>query len=101
MNTRHVSFDDEEIKRLLGKCIAETFPELPADKSGDLIFHMTDWLADLSRLCDLYSDPTKYGIDETKKILLAFLLHVPEHVSAAAEIFTGSGVEHIFRDSRS
>jgi hypothetical protein len=101
MSNKHLSFDEEEIKRLLERCVAETFPELPVDKAGDFVFHMTDWLKDLSRLCDLYSSPMKYGAMDTKKIVLAFLLHAPEHISAAAEIFTGSGVEHIFRSSPS
>ena len=70
--------------------------ELPESAADDVAFHMTDWLDDLecfARFCD---EPDKWSDEEVEKMLLAFLIHVPNHVAAASKLLTGIPVTDIF-----
>ena len=59
-------------------------------------FHMTDWVADLERLFQFFSDPAALTEDSIEELLYGFLLHVPNHVAAASKLLTGEPVSDIF-----
>lgn len=98
MNKKNFGFQKEKIERMLEQCLSAHELQLSSEARYNIIFHMTDWLQDLAELCELYLNSNKYSPQIAKKILTTFLLHAPEHISAAAELLTGIGVEHIFRD---
>ncbi len=70
--------------------------ELPASAADDVAFHMTDWLNDLERFSQFCADPNKWKDEEIEEMLLAFLVHVPNHVAAASKLLTGLPVTDVF-----
>jgi hypothetical protein len=70
--------------------------ELPEDVADDVAFHMTDWLDDLSRFAEFCAEPDKWKDEAIEEMLLAFLVHVPNHVAAAAKLLTGLPVTDVF-----
>jgi hypothetical protein len=57
---------------------------------------MTDWLVDLERYYDFCVHPEKYDAQEINKLLMDFLIHVPNHVAAASKLLTGIPVSDVF-----
>jgi len=68
--------------------IAEAFREydLPEARRKEIAFHLTDWLADLESYADFLENPRGYTHEQTRKIVIAFLVHAPDHLKRASEI---------------
>ena len=62
----------------------------------DAVFHMTDWLDDLSSWHSFCKNPESLSKEELQDLLMEFLVHVPAHVAAAGKLITGLPVEDIF-----
>jgi hypothetical protein len=69
---------------------------LPTTVADDVAFHMTDWLDDLARFMRFCDAPSQWQDEEIEDMLLAFLVHVPNHVAAAAKLLTGLPVTDVF-----
>ena len=82
------------IRATLEKVIlAEEFTE---DFARDIAFHMTDWLNNLEDYYNFCQAPESLPAGEVEKLLLAFLIQVPNHLAAAAKLFTEIPVSDIF-----
>lgn len=71
--------------------------ELTASESADVAFYMTDWLGDLDRLVQFYSAPEQFSDQEIHRLLVNFLVHVPNHVAAGAALLADCPVSDIFQ----
>lgn len=90
-----MKFDKTKIEeKIISYCISEL--EFEIEKSADISFHMTDWLEDLEKLVAFYQEPSKFSTEELDNILFGFLVHVPNHIAAAAKLLTEFGVSDIF-----
>ena len=90
----------------LPAAVTSTITAALAGESGDekqilradqIAFHLTDWSAEAAFLVALHLFPERFTQEEIQDGVLAFLLHVPGHVIAAARL-GGHPVEDIFRD---
>lgn len=63
----------------------------------EIAFHMTDWIDNFQELYELYAYPENCDVKEVERILMSFLIHVPEHIAASAKIMTGGGIKDIFK----
>lgn len=70
--------------------------ELPPEIARDVAFHMTDWLQDLHRFVQFCEDPANFSTKDVGDTLLAFLLHAPNHMAAAAKLYAGVAVSDVF-----
>ena len=70
--------------------------ELPEQVAEDVAFHMTDWLDDLAHFQKFYSEPDQWQDEQIMKMLIAFLLHVPNHLAAASKLLTEVPVTDVF-----
>jgi hypothetical protein len=70
--------------------------DLPEKVARDVAFHMTDWLDDLTAFHRFCADPEALTDQQLADLLMAFLVHVPNHLAAAAKLYTGGGVTDIF-----
>lgn len=70
--------------------------ELSPEIAQQVAFHMTDWLDDLRRYAKFCEAPEDFEPEEVNKLLLAFLVHVPNHVAAAAKLYAEYPVSDIF-----
>jgi len=57
----------------------------------------SDWLDDFLRLYQFYRNPNKYKPEDVEKLLMDYLVHVPNHIAAAAKLMTEIGVSDIFK----
>lgn len=71
-------------------------PELPLGTVRDIAFHMTDWRSDLVKYAEFCSHPDDYTDNDVVELLMQFLVHVPNHVAAAAKLYADSPVRDIF-----
>jgi len=69
---------------------------LKNDDAVDVGFHMYDWLSDLKKFWAFTQDPESLTSEELDKMLAGFLIHAPNHIAAAAKLYTGNGIEDIF-----
>ena len=76
--------------------VAESEAELEHGAAREVAFHMTDWLNDLSAFVAFCGAPESGTADQVNEMLLAFLLHVPNHVAAAAKVYADYPVSDIF-----
>lgn len=76
--------------------VAESEAELEPGVARDAAFHMTDWLNDLSAFVAFCEAPELRTAEQVNEMLLAFLLHVPNHIAAAAKLYAGYPVRDIF-----
>ena len=81
-------------ERILEAAISEA--GLSPAVATDVAFHMTDWLGDLSAFVALCRDPESHTLEKVNTVLLAFLLHAPNHVAAAAKLYADFPVTDIF-----
>ena len=65
-------------------------------QAKDIAFHMTDWLDELSRLYAFCEAPGRLKPQEIEELLLAFLIHVPNHVAAAGKLMADLPVTDVF-----
>lgn len=86
------------VRRRIQEAVQNT-SELASSESADVAFHMTDWLGDLDRLVQFYSAPEQFSDQEVHRLLVNFLVHVPNHVAvaAAAALLADSPVSDIFQ----
>lgn len=88
-------FNPAEIRSRIEEVVA-----LEAERSSavarDVAFHMTDWLDDLSAYVDFCRNPSSYTPEQVNSILLAFLLHAPNHLAAASKLFADIPVTDVF-----
>ncbi|MDD2468396.1 MAG: hypothetical protein PHI97_30825 [Desulfobulbus sp.] len=87
--------DPARIRVTLEKVIL-TKSEFTKDVACDIAFHMTDWLNNLEDYYQFCQAPETLPAEEVEKRLLAFLIHVPNHLAAAAKLFTEIPVSDIF-----
>ncbi len=90
-----ISFDENLIKARIQR-VAQGELALAESVSGDVAFHLTDWLDDLDAYLRFCSNPYVLTDEQVSKLLMNFLLHVPNHLAAAAKLYTGGGVTDIF-----
>lgn len=64
--------------------------------ASDVAFHMTDWLDDLSKFITFLEAPDRQSAAQVNELLLAFLVHVPNHLAAAAKLYADSPVTDVF-----
>jgi hypothetical protein len=57
-----------------------------AQRRQEFVFHMTDWLADLKRLVDLYRHPRNFDTEAACRLVAGFLYHVIPHITAAGRL---------------
>ncbi|HXU06451.1 MAG TPA: hypothetical protein VN903_36095 [Polyangia bacterium] len=66
------------------------------DSSLDVAFHLSDWREDAAALLAISLAPEHFTPEEVEECLLAFLIHVPNHVLAAANL-AGFPASDIFK----
>jgi hypothetical protein len=81
-------------ERIAGAAMAEA--ELPLAVANEVAFHMTDWLNDLAAFVEFCQSPESYEPKRVNELLLAFLLHAPNHIAAAAKLYAESPVSDVF-----
>ena len=69
---------------------------LSKQEAFDSGFHMVDWLDDLEAIYSFCQNPDSMTDSELDKMLTNFLVHVPNHLAAAAKIYTDSPVSDVF-----
>jgi hypothetical protein len=69
---------------------------LTASIARDVAFHMTDWIDDMTKYLKFCHDPESHTDEQVNATLLAFLLHAPNHLAAAAKLYADFPVRDIF-----
>ncbi len=69
---------------------------LSAEAAREVGFHMTDWLDDFTNLQEFFEAPEKFSSAQLSKLLMGFLIHVPNHVAAASKLVTGMPISDVF-----
>jgi hypothetical protein len=64
-------------------------PAIHSQQKADFIFHMTDWIADLETLAELYKNPNLFEQKEARRFIFGFLVHVIPHLNAAGRLLLG------------
>jgi len=90
-----MSFDVAKIKQTMTVALSDR--ELSDEARRDVVFHMTDWLVDLEALYRYYSEPDSVQPAAIEELLARFLVHVPNHVAAAAKLMVDFPVSDIFQ----
>ncbi len=62
----------------------------------DVAFHMTDWLEDLRSYYEFCEAPDSHSTEAVEKMLISFLVHVPNHVAAASKLLLDIPVTDVF-----
>ena len=62
----------------------------------DIAFHMTDWRSDLEAITKIWEQADQLSEDKITELVYAFLVHVPEHVAAAAKLSDCGSIRDIF-----
>jgi hypothetical protein len=91
-----MAYTDSESIRARIADVARRDMELSDAIANDVAFHMTDWLDDLNAYTRFCADPNSLSDEEVSKLLMGFLVHVPNHLAAAAKLYTGMPVTDIF-----
>lgn len=66
------------------------------ERRRDIAFHLTDWLADLQDWHRFCESPDSFSAEEINKLVIAFLLHVPNHLAAASKLMLDIPVTDVF-----
>lgn len=90
-----MSYQSDKLKVAIDRALIDHGMELD-EKRQAIVFHMTDWIDDLSAVNHLFSDPDVYDGDEIHQVLVRFLTHVPNHLAAASKLFLGIPVTDVF-----
>lgn len=69
---------------------------LPESVARDVAFHMTDWLSDLESYVAFCQNPRTYSDAAAARLLLQFLVHVPNHLAAASKLYADIPVSDVF-----
>lgn len=70
--------------------------QVPPEVAKDIAFHMTDWLSDHQAWNDFCRDPGSLDPAAVHRLLVNFLVHVPNHVAAAQKLLLGSAMKDVF-----
>jgi hypothetical protein len=90
-----VKFDTKAIAMRI-KQVAVHENQFAEPIARDVSFHMTDWLKDLARYSQFCAIPDKMTNEQVNELLLAFLLHVPNHLAAASKLYTEIPITDVF-----
>jgi len=90
-----MSFDEASIVAAIDEAVRSE-AELPAEVARDVAFHMTDWLDDLSDWSAFCESPGSFTTEQVYDLLSRVLIHVPNHMNAAARLFTGLPMDDVF-----
>jgi hypothetical protein len=86
---------DEKLPIIRDRLI-KTFSELGEANSGDLAFHLTDWLSDLEECYKTFSSIEQKSDEEIERFVYRFLAHVPNHLVAAKKLSGIGKTEDVF-----
>lgn len=76
--------------------IAEVLtPELGEETAHEVAFHLSDWSADAAFLVALHLHPEMFDDEETLEGLISAIVHVPNHMAAAAQL-AGHPIRDVF-----
>jgi hypothetical protein len=78
------------------RAVAISEAELPEEVANDVAFHMTDWLVDLQDFHSFCSEPEALSNEALGKLLMQFLVHVPNHLAAASKLYMNIPVTDVF-----
>jgi hypothetical protein len=87
--------DVERVRSRIERVASEE-AEVTAEIARDVAFHMTDWLDDLETFFQFCQEPEAQSSEEVNELLIQFLVHVPNHLAAAAKLYTEMPVTDIF-----
>ncbi|CAG7857407.1 hypothetical protein MCAMS1_02214 [biofilm metagenome] len=87
---------DSQIIHMRIQEVVFTENDLSKDIANDIAFHLTDWLDELEKYVEFCSNPGKLTNEEIDKLLIAFLIHVPNHLAAASKLYLDIPVSDIF-----
>lgn len=87
--------DDAKIRSALRQALKQT-GYAPEGRRHDIVFHMTDWLDDLEEWIAFCQAPDRYDAEAVEKLLIGFLVHVPNHLAAASKLMLDIPVSDIF-----
>lgn len=87
--------DQAKIRARLESVATET-AGLSADDARDVAFHLTDWLEDMAAFSAFLQNPSSLTAEEIDSMLSRFLIHVPNHLAAAAKIYADFPVTDVF-----
>ncbi len=90
-----IDTDSEVIQARIAE-VARRIKDLPDSVADEVAFHMTDWFDDLRALSGFYADPKSLTDAQASKLLVHFLIHVPNHLAAASKLYIGMPVSDIF-----
>ncbi len=68
----------------------------PEEKRHEIAFHLTDWLDDLEAWHSFCAAPDSLESEALEKLIMQFLIHVPNHVAAASKLMLDIPVTDIF-----
>ncbi|MCY7389469.1 MAG: hypothetical protein LH481_15660 [Burkholderiales bacterium] len=89
-------FDENAIRHRIEQA-ARSEMNLTEDVAGDVAFHITDWLSDLETFYRFCQNPAALSNEDLSNLLMAFLVHVPNHVAADGKLYSGMAVTDIFK----
>jgi hypothetical protein len=69
-----------------GTIAAALAEEFGLERANDIAFHLTDWTYDAAFLVALALFPAHFTAEEIEAGVGGFLIHVPNHVAAAAKL---------------
>ena len=69
---------------------------LSESAAADVAFHMTDWLANFEEYQRFCLNPSGLSDEEVSRMLVKFLVHVPNHLAAASKLYTDVPVTDVF-----
>lgn len=97
MALKAMKYDNKAIKTKLAEALENQENENLSDRQKrDIVFHLTDWLSDLEKWSVFCENPSQYSADEARHILYCILVHIPEHIAAAAKLLMNQPVRDIF-----
>jgi hypothetical protein len=68
----------------------------PESRRKEIAFHLTDWLGDLEAWKSYCDSPEQFDSESAEKLIMGFLIHVPNHVAAASKLMLEIPVSDIF-----
>lgn len=98
MTEKRQSNWEEQVQPMLDRIKAVAKQQGLSDQQAfDSAFHMLDWLDDLRAFAAFCEQPDSYTDEQLHKLLTSFLIHVPNHVAAAAKIYADYPVSDVFK----
>jgi hypothetical protein len=86
---------DAAVDGVFTAAVVAAYPDLGVERAADLAFHLSDWRSDGAFLLALSLAPERFTAQEVAEGVMAFLIHAPNHVVAAAKL-GGFPVSDIF-----